>query len=65
MVGAIEVGHVDAIVVVNDEWADGIGLVAAAGLAAAETYGQAVAPLDGIVVSLVDQPRISPEAVAK
>lgn len=65
VVGATEVGHVDAIVVVNDRWAEGIGSSLGAGLAAAETYGRLAAPLDGVVVTLVDQPRMGPEAVAR
>ena len=65
VIGAAEVGHVDAIVVTNERWADGIGSTLAAGLAAAEAYSGSVAPLEGVVVTLVDQPRIGSEAVAR
>jgi CTP:molybdopterin cytidylyltransferase MocA len=65
VVGATEVGHTDAIVVANDRWADGIGSSLTAGLVAARSYDQAIAPLDGVVVTLVDQPRIGPEAVGR
>ena len=64
VVGAVEVGHVDAIVVTNAGWAAGIGSSLTAGLAAAETYASETAPLEGVVVMLVDQPRIGPEPVA-
>jgi len=65
VVGATEVGHVDAIVVVNHRWAEGIGSSLSAGLAAAEAYGRVGTPLDGVVVTLVDQPRIGAAAVAR
>jgi len=64
VVGAAEVGHVDALVVPNPDWVTGIGSSLIAGLAAAAAYGEATTPLHGVVVSLVDQPRIGPAAVA-
>lgn len=65
VVGAIDVGHIDAIVVVNDRWAEGIGSSLVAGLAAARSYDHDVAPLAGVVVLLVDQPRVGPAAVRR
>lgn len=63
--GAAEVGHVDAVVVWNVAWASGIGSSLGAGLRAARAYADDVAPLDAVVVTLVDQPGISPRAVAR
>lgn len=65
VVGAADVGHVDAIVVPNPRWSDGIGSSLAAGLRAAATYVEQVGPLDAVVVTLVDQPGISADAVAR
>ena len=63
VVGAIDVGHVDALVVVNDRWPDGIGSSLGVGLAAIAEHGRRTTPVDGVVVTLVDQPRIGAEAV--
>jgi nicotine blue oxidoreductase len=65
VVGAVDVGHVDAIVVANSQWATGIGSSLSAGLQAAESYARVAPPLDGVVVTLVDQPRIGSEAVGR
>jgi CTP:molybdopterin cytidylyltransferase MocA len=68
VVGAAEVGHVDAIVVSNPQWAEGIGSSMRAGLLAVGAYARAVAPdvtVEGAVVMLVDQPQIASEAVRR
>jgi nicotine blue oxidoreductase len=65
VVGAVDVGQVDAIVVANPQWATGIGSSLSAGLQAAESYARLASSLDGVVVTLVDQPRIGSEAVAR
>lgn len=65
VVGAAEVGHVDASVVTNLGWAEGIGSSLRAGLAALADEEGRRAPLDGVVVALVDQPRLGAEAVAR
>lgn len=65
VVGATAVGHVDALVVVNDKWAEGIGSSLRSGLAAARAYAEESAPLDGVLVLLVDQPKIDPAAVRR
>lgn len=65
VVGATDVGHVDAIVVANPRWAEGVGSSLVTGLAAAAAYDQDTASLAGVLVVLVDQPRIGSEAVAR
>ncbi len=65
VIGATDVGHVDAIVVANRRWDEGIGSSLVTGLAAVQAHDQAAAPLDGAIVVLVDQPRIGSAAVAR
>src|SRR5688572_21585311 len=52
VVGATDVGHADALVVVNGRWAAGVGSSLVAGLSAARSYDHDVAAIDGIIVLL-------------
>lgn len=63
VVGATPVGHVEAVVVVNDEWRTGMASSLRAGLAALDTFAAAVADIDAVVLTLVDLVDLSPEAV--
>jgi CTP:molybdopterin cytidylyltransferase MocA len=65
VVGATEIGHVDAIVIANPRWHEGVGSSLVAGLAAATAYDQSAAPIAGVIVVLVDQPRLGSEAVGR
>lgn len=63
VVGAAPVGHVEALVVCNDEWRTGMASSLRAGLAALADYATAVAGLDAAVLTLVDLVDQSPKAV--
>ena len=65
VVGAAAVGHVDALVVHNDQWRTGMGSSLRAGLAAISTYDRTVAPRDAVVILLVDHVEVAPECVGR
>ena len=60
--GATAVGDLapDVVTVHNSAWAEGMGTSLRAGLAALDSY-----PVDVVVVALVDQPWLGPEAVRR
>lgn len=63
--GAVDVGHVDAVVVHNDEWQSGLASSLRAGLRGVATYDAHVSRLDAVVITLVDMVVLTPAAVRR
>jgi nicotine blue oxidoreductase len=63
--GASAVGHVDALVVWHEGWADGLASSLAAGLVALERYARDVAGRRAVVIVPVDQPTLAADAVRR
>jgi nicotine blue oxidoreductase len=66
--GAVRVAVPGTVIVVNEDWASGMGSSLVAGLRAADDDGQGTGGGDGVaaaVIALADQPLIGPEAVRR
>lgn len=65
VVGAVEVGDVAAHVVRNGEWRTGLASSLRAGLSAVAAYDAGVAPVDAVVITLVDLVGLSAASVRR